>query len=152
MNYSERAREELYPLACEVHTAEDIRWFRSCLAYYNAYLADKELERLWDAGVITEQTMKDWEHEHMRTPYRPDEPHKAPSVLDELRAIEAIPDIADRAKAEVNRIVPEVECEEDYKMIKQCFARFVTYKIQQLKDTQAVLDAYKCEKYEKDCV
>ena len=32
--------------------------------------ADRELERLWDDGTINEETLKLWEHEHMRTPYK----------------------------------------------------------------------------------
>jgi len=28
------------------------------------------MDRLWDEGVINEQVVEDWKHEHMRTPYR----------------------------------------------------------------------------------
>ena len=30
-----------------------------------AKLADRELDRLWDEGVINEEVMEGWAHEHM---------------------------------------------------------------------------------------
>jgi len=33
-------------------------------------LAQKEIDSLWDEGIINEKTIEQWGEEHMRTPYR----------------------------------------------------------------------------------
>ena len=43
---------------------------RQALARFFAERADREMERLWENGTINEETLKSWEHEHMRTPHR----------------------------------------------------------------------------------
>ena len=42
----------------------------SRLSKFFAERADRELEKLWDEGIINEQVIEDWGKEHMRTPYR----------------------------------------------------------------------------------
>ena len=49
---------------------EDLRELKNTLARFFAKLADKELDRLWEEGVINEEVIEQWGHEHMRTPYR----------------------------------------------------------------------------------
>ena len=53
-----------------IQSDEDLQELRHWLARFFAMRADRELERLWNEGVITEQTIEDWGKEHMRTPYR----------------------------------------------------------------------------------
>lgn len=42
----------------------------SLLANYFAKKAFDTADALWDSGMIGEQTIEEWKHEHMRTPYR----------------------------------------------------------------------------------
>lgn len=39
------------------------------LADYFAQKAFDAADELWDKGLVSEQTIEDWKHEHMRTPY-----------------------------------------------------------------------------------
>ena len=39
------------------------------LAHYFAEKAFDEADKLWDDGIIGEQTIEEWKNEHMRTPY-----------------------------------------------------------------------------------
>ncbi len=39
--------------------------------FFFAKLADREMNRLWDEGIINEEVIEGWAHEHMRTPYHP---------------------------------------------------------------------------------
>ena len=41
----------------------------SLLANYFAKKAFDAADALWDTGMIREQTIEEWKHEHMRTPY-----------------------------------------------------------------------------------
>ena len=41
----------------------------SLLANYFAKKAFDAADALWDTGMIGEQTIEEWKHEHMRTPY-----------------------------------------------------------------------------------
>ena len=53
-----------------LHTEEDLQELKHLLSRFLAMRADKEMERLWNEGFITDQTIEDWGKEHMRTPYR----------------------------------------------------------------------------------
>jgi hypothetical protein len=64
------AQVEILNTISQLHSDEDLQELRHWLSRFFAMRADRELERLWDEGVITEQTIEDWGKEHMRTPYR----------------------------------------------------------------------------------
>lgn len=49
---------------------EDLDDLKKVLSEYYARKVDEEMDLLWDEGKINAQMLKDWEHEHMRTPYR----------------------------------------------------------------------------------
>ena len=53
-----------------MNTEEDLMELRRALSKFFAERADREMERLWNEGVINEQVIEDWGKEHMRTPYR----------------------------------------------------------------------------------
>ena len=55
----------------QLNTEEDLRELKDALARFFAERADREMERLWNEGVINEQVLEDWGKEHMRTPYHP---------------------------------------------------------------------------------
>ncbi|MBQ8463249.1 MAG: hypothetical protein IJ544_03945 [Prevotella sp.] len=65
------AQIELLNSVAHVETDEDLRELKHMLTLYFAKLADREMDRLWDEGVINEDVIEQWGHEHMRTPYHP---------------------------------------------------------------------------------
>ena len=66
------AQLELLSMMASLNTEEDLVELKQALARFLADRADREMERLWDDGTINEETLKSWEHEHMRTPYHQD--------------------------------------------------------------------------------
>lgn len=53
-----------------VHSDEQMAEISDLLSRYFAEKAMDGLDKLWDEGKINEQTIEDWKHEHMRTPYK----------------------------------------------------------------------------------
>lgn len=43
---------------------------KESLAKYHAEIVQKEMDKLWDAGIINNDVIEGWKHEHMRTPYK----------------------------------------------------------------------------------
>ena len=66
------AQLELLNTMASLNTEADLIELKQTLARFFADRADREMERLWDNGTINEETLKSWEHEHMRTPYHHD--------------------------------------------------------------------------------
>lgn len=64
------AQLELLSTMASLTTEADLIELKQAIARFFAERADREMERLWDEGTINEETLKAWEHEHMRTPYR----------------------------------------------------------------------------------
>ncbi len=62
---------ELLNSVAHIDSEEDLRELKHTLSMFFAKLADREIDRLWDEGVINEEVIEEWAHEHMRTPYRP---------------------------------------------------------------------------------
>lgn len=48
---------------------ESLSALKKALCEFYANEAQKEADRLWDEGIISEQTIEEWKNEHMRTPY-----------------------------------------------------------------------------------
>lgn len=65
------AQIELLNTVAHLESEEDLRELKHALSLFFAKLADKELNRLWDEGVINDDVIEQWGHEHMRTPYHP---------------------------------------------------------------------------------
>lgn len=63
------AQLELLSTMASLTTEADLIELKQAIARFFAERADREMERLWDDGTINEETLKSWEHEHMRTPY-----------------------------------------------------------------------------------
>ena len=64
------AQLELLNAMAGLKTDEDLEELKSAMSKFFAERADREMDRLWDEGVINEGVIKEWEQEHMRTPYR----------------------------------------------------------------------------------
>ena len=65
------AQIELLNSVAHIESEEDLRELKHTLSTFFAKLADREIDRLWDEGVINEEVVEGWAHEHMRTPYCP---------------------------------------------------------------------------------
>lgn len=65
-----QAQLELLSTMASLKSEADLIELKQALARFFAERADREMERLWEDGTINEETLKSWEHEHMRTPYR----------------------------------------------------------------------------------
>ena len=65
------AQLELLGMLSCLKTDEDLRELKHALSVFFAERADKEMDRLWQEGVINEQVIEGWKNEHMRTPYNP---------------------------------------------------------------------------------
>ena len=61
--------EVLNVLSC-IDREEDVAELKTVIVQFLNTRLQREIDRLWDNGTLTEQTMKDWESEHMRTPYK----------------------------------------------------------------------------------
>lgn len=63
------AQLELLSTMASLNTEADLIELKQVLTRFFADRADREMERLWDEGIINEETLEFWKHEHMRTPY-----------------------------------------------------------------------------------
>lgn len=61
--------EVLNVLSC-IDKEEDVAELKNVIVQFLNTRLQRELDRLWDNGTLTEQNMKAWESEHMRTPYK----------------------------------------------------------------------------------
>ena len=69
MSYTQMAQLELFNALNSINSESDLNEFKDLLAHYFAQKAQKEIDALWDDGVINEDTINRWGSEHMRTPY-----------------------------------------------------------------------------------
>lgn len=63
------AQVELLNTMASPNTDSDLLELKQAITMFHAERADRELQRLQDEGVITDEVIASWEHEHMRTPY-----------------------------------------------------------------------------------
>ena len=63
------AQSEILSAMAQLNSDEDLLELRRTLSKFFADRADREMERLWNEGIINEQVIEDWGKEHMRTPY-----------------------------------------------------------------------------------
>lgn len=69
MSYSQMAQLDLLNALNNINSEAELNEFKNLLAQYFAQKAQKGIDKLWDEGVINEQTIEQWGAEHMRTPY-----------------------------------------------------------------------------------
>ena len=50
---------------------EEMDELMEMLRNYYAMKLDKELERLWDEGILDQEKLDELKEQHLRTPYRP---------------------------------------------------------------------------------
>ena len=69
MSYKEIAQIELMNALNSINSESDLKEFKDLLARFFAEKAQKELDKLWEAGTINDAVIEGWKNEHMRTPY-----------------------------------------------------------------------------------
>ena len=65
-----QAKMGLLRVVDQINSVTDIQAIRQTITNYYAQKVDDEMERLWQSGAWNEQTIKDLEFAHLRTPYR----------------------------------------------------------------------------------
>ena len=53
-----------------INSEAELNEFKDLVARFFAQRAQKEIDDLWDNGIINEDTIEQWGNEHMRTPYK----------------------------------------------------------------------------------
>ena len=61
--------ELLNVLSC-VDKEEDVAELKTLIVQFLNTRLQKEIDRLWDNGTLTEEKVESWASEHMRTPYK----------------------------------------------------------------------------------
>lgn len=63
------AQLEILDLMSYVENEDTLNEIRDMLSRYFAEKAQKEIDKLWEAGTINDAVVEGWKNEHMRTPY-----------------------------------------------------------------------------------
>lgn len=64
------AQQEMLSAMASLNSEEDLLALKHAISEFFARRADKEMEKLWQEGTWNEQTLKDLENAHYRTPYK----------------------------------------------------------------------------------
>lgn len=70
MSYAQLAQLELLNALKSINSESELNEFKDLVAHFFAEKAQKEIDAMWDQGIINEDTINQWGAEHMRTPYR----------------------------------------------------------------------------------
>lgn len=60
---------EILDMISKVKEESQMQEIKAVLASYFAEQVQKEMDKLWDKGIINDEVIEGWKHEHMRTPY-----------------------------------------------------------------------------------
>lgn len=61
--------EVLNMLSC-INREDDLIELKNVIVQFLNTRLQKELDRLWENGTLTNEKVAEWSHEHMRTPYK----------------------------------------------------------------------------------
>lgn len=64
------AQQEILSAMASLNSEEDLLALKHVISEFFARRADEEMEKLWQEGIWNEQTLKDLEKAHYRTPYQ----------------------------------------------------------------------------------
>ena len=64
------AQYELLNLLSCVDKQEDVVELKNVIVQFLNSRLQKEINKLWDKGTLTEEKTAEWQNEHMRTPYK----------------------------------------------------------------------------------
>lgn len=68
-NISPAQYEVLNMLSC-INREDDLVELKNVIVQFLNTRLQKELDRLWENGTLTNEKVAEWSHEHMRTPYK----------------------------------------------------------------------------------
>lgn len=60
---------QILELTSHIRSDMEMDEVRRLVALYFAKKAEDEIDKLWEEGKITDETIENWKNEHMRTPY-----------------------------------------------------------------------------------
>ena len=64
------AQYELINLLSCVNKEDDLAELKNVIVQFLNTRMQREIDKLWDAGVINDEQIEQWGKEHMRTPYK----------------------------------------------------------------------------------
>lgn len=64
------AQLKIMQMLSYIKTQEELEELQNVISNYFAKKVDDEMDKLWEQGIIDEQTIEQWGKEHMRTPYK----------------------------------------------------------------------------------
>lgn len=65
------AQLEILDLMSYVDNEDTLNEIKDMLSRYFAQKAEEGIDKLWEEGKINDLVIKNWKHEHLRTPYHP---------------------------------------------------------------------------------
>ncbi len=70
ISYSDAAQMELLYAIKNIRTESELNELKLALSRFFADKAQKELDELWDSGVLDQKKLDELRKQHLRTPYR----------------------------------------------------------------------------------
>ena len=64
------AQLQILDLMAYVESEDTLNEIKDMLSNYFAQKAEREIDKLWDNGQVNNTIIEEWNHEHMRTPYK----------------------------------------------------------------------------------
>lgn len=61
---------QVLEMISRVKTEEELADIRQLIANYFSQKLERQMDQLWDEGVVNDEVIDQWKHTHMRTPYR----------------------------------------------------------------------------------
>ena len=68
--YAELAQIELWHAASCIQSEEDYNEMKRVLSLFFAQLAQREIDKLWDEGILDQAKLDELRKQHLRTPYK----------------------------------------------------------------------------------
>ena len=65
-----KAQLEMLAIMANIRSDEELDALKHAVSEFYARRADEEMEKLWQSGKWTEQTLKELGNDHYRTPYK----------------------------------------------------------------------------------
>ena len=70
MSYTQLAQLELMNALNSINSEAELNEFKDLVARFFAQKAQKQIDELWDKGIIKEDTIEQWGKVYMRIPYK----------------------------------------------------------------------------------
>ena len=70
ITFSDAAQMELLHAIKNIQTEDELNELKLALSHFFARKAQKELDELWNSGVLDQNKLDELRKQHLRTPYR----------------------------------------------------------------------------------